>query len=1007
MIHFKRSYKHAFFVTVVLCLLLTLAFPSAISYAADIQAPTAPTNLHVSSQTSTSVTLSWTASTDDIAVTSYEIFNGATLAGTATTTTFNLSNLSSNSSYTFIVKAKDAAGNTSPSSNPISITLTPFEIIDLTFTSSSTTQNVVNITLGGTPFYVEAYQNETAVQFANRIRDTLSDFFTGWSVSGDAGSPTVRFTAATGGVKDDSSFQGWNTNMTGTVTVVQKGSIYEIIDLTFTSSSTAQDVVNITLGGTPFYVGTYLNETAIQFADRIRDTLSDFFTGWSVSGSAGSPTVRFTATTEGSKDDSSFQGWNTNMTGTVTVVQKGSNSPGTGLKGEYYGNMDLTGLKMLRVDANIDFDWGMGAPVSSMDSDHFSVRWTGHIEPKYSEDYTFYTYSDDGARVWVNGQLIINEWYTHGALEFASTPITLHAGQAYDIKVEYFEDDNSAIAALLWSSASQLKEAVPQNRLYPPPDAPFDKPGTPTNIAITPESTSATLTWDAVNTAASYEVEWDGEVVPLDNKQIFFKRKGLQPGSQHTYRVRALNAYGASDWGVLGTVLTNSNLPLVPIDLTPAYTDTTVRLNWSETTDASEYEVEADGLVVSTGDANYTEISGLKPGTSHTFRVRGINAIGSGAWSSSSTLITHTLSTPTNIKDTADVQAITLTWNAVTDATGYQIEVDGTVFWTSANTYTKNGLNAETFYKFRVKAIGSGDSAWSEVYRVSTLPSKPGTPLKLNAVAAKNAVTIFWDEVPDSIGYDVELDGIVVVDNFTATTYTDIELTPFTQHTYRVRAKNNAIEGDWSPLVTLYTLPDKPGVPSNIVITSAGSIATITWNADPTALGYDIEVDGLTIDVGTKTEYKHRRLKVGSEHSYRLRIRNAAGTGEWSGKIINNALVAKLTKNKSVDLGLTASDVVDFSKYTMTVTYDAKAIDVINLSTLSPEPILTTGRIKDTDITITEFTPGKITFVCDKVVQPGESWTGVINSIKFKARVSGGSPMTYSVFIKPPVTNAP
>jgi parallel beta-helix repeat protein len=90
--------------------------------APDTQAPTAPTNLTSPAKTDTTVSLSWNAATDNFAVTAYEIYNGATLAATTTGTSFQVTALTGQTSYTFTVKAKDAAGNVSASSNAVSVT---------------------------------------------------------------------------------------------------------------------------------------------------------------------------------------------------------------------------------------------------------------------------------------------------------------------------------------------------------------------------------------------------------------------------------------------------------------------------------------------------------------------------------------------------------------------------------------------------------------------------------------------------------------------------------------------------------------------------------------------------------------------------------------------------------------------------------------------------------------------------------------------------------------------
>ncbi|NRF91517.1 fibronectin type III domain-containing protein [Paenibacillus frigoriresistens] len=84
---------------------------TTIAPAADTTAPSNVTNLTTSGLTQNGVTLNWTAATDNVAVTGYEIYNGASLVTTVTGTTYNVTGLTASTQYTFTVKAKDAAGN--------------------------------------------------------------------------------------------------------------------------------------------------------------------------------------------------------------------------------------------------------------------------------------------------------------------------------------------------------------------------------------------------------------------------------------------------------------------------------------------------------------------------------------------------------------------------------------------------------------------------------------------------------------------------------------------------------------------------------------------------------------------------------------------------------------------------------------------------------------------------------------------------------------------------------
>jgi hypothetical protein len=140
-----------------------------------------------------------------------------------------------------------------------------------------------------------------------------------------------------------------------------------------------------------------------------------------------------------------------------------------GLVGAYFSNQLMTFTNpptLVRTDAMVNFDWTSGSPDPGISTNSFTVLWTGAVQPQFSETYTFYTATDDGVRLWVNGQLLIDQWVNQAATEWSGT-IALSAGQNYPVTMEYFENSGDASAQLSWSSASTPKAVVPQNRLIP------------------------------------------------------------------------------------------------------------------------------------------------------------------------------------------------------------------------------------------------------------------------------------------------------------------------------------------------------------------------------------------------------------------------------------------------------------------------------------------------------------------------------------------------------------
>ncbi|MBU1260254.1 MAG: DUF4968 domain-containing protein [Planctomycetes bacterium] len=193
------------------------------------------------------------------------------------------------------------------------------------------------------------------------------------------------------------------------------------------------------------------------------------------------------------------------------AVQATTAEADPGLLGEYFDNMDLTDRKIVRTDATVDFDWGAGSPDSLIGVDTFSVRWTGKVQPLYSETYTFYTNTDDGVRLWVNGQSLINQWVDQAATEHSGT-IPLAAGQWYDIKMEYYENGWDALAQLSWSSPSQAKQIIAQSQLLaaavpPEPDINGDGYVDELDLAV------MAANWlKAVPAGSSGDINYDGFV---------------------------------------------------------------------------------------------------------------------------------------------------------------------------------------------------------------------------------------------------------------------------------------------------------------------------------------------------------------------------------------------------------------------------------------------------------------------------------------------------------------
>ncbi|MEU9245778.1 PA14 domain-containing protein [Streptomyces sp. NPDC048385] len=168
-----------------------------------------------------------------------------------------------------------------------------------------------------------------------------------------------------------------------------------------------------------------------------------------------------------------------------------------GLKGEYYtqsapGAFDFHELKATGFDPNLDFDnLEPRLAFTTGQSDDVSVRWTGKIVPEKTGPTTFSIIGDNGFRLWVGGTMVIDHWVDDWDREQTGQPVELTAGQAYDIKVEYFEHYGGSNLHLRWTEPGGSKEPVPQSA-FRLPDG-FDYDGA---VATTVLGTGRTLKLD-------------------------------------------------------------------------------------------------------------------------------------------------------------------------------------------------------------------------------------------------------------------------------------------------------------------------------------------------------------------------------------------------------------------------------------------------------------------------------------------------------------------------------
>jgi hypothetical protein len=240
-----------------------------------------------------------------------------------------------------------------------------------------------------------------------------------------------------------------------------------------------------------------------------------------------------------------------------------------GLKGEYWtGNRTFSGTPVLTRTEAVDFNWGANAPDAAVGADNFCARWTGSITPTESGSYVFATNSDDGARLMLTGDWIINSWSDQSATMHTSSPIILVAGKSYGIKLEYYENGGDAVIQLYWTPPGGTQQIIPAAVL----SATYTRPvqarnPMPADGAV--DVSDAIFLWTIGEGAVLHNVyistSPDLKAADLKGRRLtaaqYFYPAGIEPGQTYYWRVDEIEKDGTTThpgdvWSFIAQALT-------------------------------------------------------------------------------------------------------------------------------------------------------------------------------------------------------------------------------------------------------------------------------------------------------------------------------------------------------------------------------------------------------------------------------------------------------------------
>lgn len=234
---------------------------------------------------------------------------------------------------------------------------------------------------------------------------------------------------------------------------------------------------------------------------------------------------------------------------------------GAGLAATYFDNPDLTGLSERRIDPVIDFTWApetvvsteftrpAQSPMHSIGPIGFSARWEGSLLPSATGNHTFHVTSTDGVRLWIGNQLIIDQWVSQATTE-SSGSVSLTANQSVPLRLEYFSSSASGGGriSLEWSSATQLRQIVPRERLFPP--VTNSVPSPPLALVARAPGGQVQLSWSPAPMAVTYQVKRASSAsgpfttIATGIAGTTYNDTTATSGSAAFYQVSAINSFG-------------------------------------------------------------------------------------------------------------------------------------------------------------------------------------------------------------------------------------------------------------------------------------------------------------------------------------------------------------------------------------------------------------------------------------------------------------------------------
>jgi hypothetical protein len=474
---------------------------------------------------------------------------------------------------------------------------------------------------------------------------------------------------------------------------------------------------------------------------------------------------------------------------------------GDGLIARYYPALNFEGDPYITIDDTINFNWGSGKPLFAP-ADSFSVVWEGYIEPRYTENYTFSTISDDGVRLYINNKLVIDNWSDHAATTNTGL-IFLTGGVKYPIKLEYYEKTGSAVITLRWSSNTQFGEIVPESRLYTENDdligvQPEDQtPQAPRNLLATRiTNDSVSLVWNS--SEVTDQIYRNGILVTTASLDQYTDSR-LLSNTTYQYYIKAVNSGIVSNASNLLTVRTLANsVPVVSVRVNDIIVDN------SQTSNVlTEGSWRASSYIPGYYGSNY--LYGLvRDGSISASFVPNIITSGNyniyAWWSSNNERATNV---PIQITGSLGTSTVTVNQRLNSSSWYYLGRYNFSSGTSGRVKFNVAGTNGDVVVD-AIKLVYSNQS--------SPVIVVPSAPALTGYASSTSLVSLSWNDVSGETAYSLER-STSATSGFTqiaslgenVVTYSNTGLISGTTYYYRIRASNSAGSSAYSNVLIVQT----------------------------------------------------------------------------------------------------------------------------------------------------------------------------------------------------------